>query len=351
MVDTSEPTAPSPKIKCVVWDLDNTMWAGTLAEGDSVHLRPGVENAIRTLDQRGILQSISSKNDHDNAWQRLKELGLDHYFLYPQIHWNSKAESIRQIATDLNIGLNTFAFLDDQPFEREEVTFNEPEVRTYAPDNLPDLLLRDEFNPRFITIDSSRRREMYQSDLKRKAVESTFSGPNEAFLETLAMVFTVRPAQVEDLRRAEELTERTNQLNTTGRTYSFDEFNDILNGDDHILLVAELTDKFGSYGKIGLVLIHTTSEIWTIELFLMSCRVMSRGVGGALITFLRRHAKQTGVGLRARFRETDRNRMMYITYKFAGFRDASAGNAPDLMENDLSEIPELPSYLTIDVQL
>src|SRR5215207_8346865 len=115
-------------IKCVVWDLDNTVWDGILLEDPSVALRPGVAEVIRALDERGILHSVASRNDHALAMAKLAELGLAEYFLYPRINWNSKASSIEGIAGDINIGLDALAFVDDQPFEREEVAFSHPQV-------------------------------------------------------------------------------------------------------------------------------------------------------------------------------------------------------------------------------
>src|SRR5690625_82784 len=109
------------KVKCVVWDLDNTVWDGVLLEGEGLVVRPGIREAMETFDKRGILQSIASKNEFEPAWERLEKFGLAEFFLYPQIGWGAKSESIRKIAEELNIGLDTFAFFDDQPFERDEV--------------------------------------------------------------------------------------------------------------------------------------------------------------------------------------------------------------------------------------
>jgi FkbH-like protein len=189
---------------------------------------------------------------------------------------------------------------------------------------------------------------MYQADLVRQEEETRFKGPNDAFLATLGMEFSVAPAAAEDLPRVEELVARTNQLNTTGRIYSYEELAALRVSPDHVLLVAELTDKHGPYGKIGVVLLERADHRWTIKLLLMSCRVMSRGVGGALITLLRREARAAGVRLFADFQATDRNRMMYITYKFAGFSDVAESAGPALMEADLTDIPELPSYMKIN---
>src|SRR5436309_16001842 len=115
-------------IKCVVWDLDNTVWDGILLEDSTVTLRPHVVEILKTLDARGILHSIASKNDHATALAKLKEFGLDEYFLYPQMNWNSKAANVQSIVTSINIGMDTVAFMDDDPFEREEIRHSLPEV-------------------------------------------------------------------------------------------------------------------------------------------------------------------------------------------------------------------------------
>ena len=119
---------PQTPIKCVVWDLDNTMWEGVLLEQEDVRLRPKLKELIRALDDRGILSSIASKNDHDSAWQRLEALGIAEYFLAPQINWHPKSENVKLIAKKLNIGLDSLAFVDDNPFELTEVGSAIPEV-------------------------------------------------------------------------------------------------------------------------------------------------------------------------------------------------------------------------------
>ncbi len=133
---------PGKPVKCVVWDLDHTVWDGILLEDGDVPLRPGVLDAIRTLDGRGILQSVASRNDADAAMARLRALGIDEYFLYPQINWNAKGQNVAQIAKSLNIGLDTLLFIDDQPFEREEVAFTHDKVLCIDSALLDDLLDR-----------------------------------------------------------------------------------------------------------------------------------------------------------------------------------------------------------------
>lgn len=338
------------KIKCLVWDLDNTLWNGTLLEDTDVQLNPVVVNLVKTLDERGILQSIASKNDHDLAWAKLESFGISEYFLYPQINWNAKSDSINSIASLINIGMDTIAFVDDQAYEREEVSFSHPEVLTIDASDISRIGDMEAMNPRFITDDSKKRRQMYQSDIRRNEVEKDFSGAQDEFLNTLGMSLSITTARTEDLKRAEELTQRTNQLNTTAYTYDYDELAFYSKSPDHLLLVAGLEDKFGTYGKIGLVLLEKSPEVWTIKLLLMSCRVMSRGVGTVLISFLRNLALENGVALRAEFVTNDRNRMMYMTYKFNQFREIETRDNWVMLENDLSVIPDYPTYMKILIE-
>jgi len=336
-------------IKCVVWDLDDTVWDGILLEDREVKLRPHVVHILKTLDERGILHSIASRNDRDVAMAKLQEFGIDEYFLYPQINWNSKAASVAQIAQDINIGLDAIAFVDDQPFEREEVAHTHAQVLCLDSALLEDVLDRPELKPRFITEDSRLRRRMYMADIERNRVEAEYVGPKEEFLATLNMRFTIAPCREEDLKRAEELTVRTNQLNATGYTYSYEELDELRRSPNHELLIASLEDRHGTYGQIGLTLIEKDEEAWTVKLLLMSCRVMSKGVGSILLHYILRRAKDAGVRLRAEFVSNDRNRQMLITYKFAGFKEVSRTGEVALLENDYSALQPPPPYVDLKI--
>ncbi|ASS74697.1 hypothetical protein CIG75_06730 [Tumebacillus algifaecis] len=336
-------------IKCVVWDLDNTVWDGVLLEDENVILKSEVVDIIKELDERGILQSIASKNNHEDAMRKLEEFGIAEYFLYPQINWNSKGSSVEQIAKLINIGIDTLAFVDDQPFEREEVAHTHPQVLCLDALNLEGMLELDVMIPRFITDDSKQRRKMYMADIERNQVEEEFVGPTDEFLASLNMTFTIAPATVEDLKRAEELTQRTNQLNTTGYTYNYDELDEFRKSENHLLLIAGLEDKYGTYGKIGLALVETGEEVWKIKLLLLSCRVMSRGVGSILINHILQSAKEQGKRLQAEFLQTDRNRMMYITYKFADFKEVDKQDDLIIFENDLTRVQPFPDYVNVQI--
>ncbi|MDA0633462.1 HAD-IIIC family phosphatase [Nonomuraea sp. MCN248] len=351
-VTATPPLPEKPKrgrIKCIVWDLDNTLWDGVLLEDGDVTVRPAVVERIHELDRKGILHSVASKNDRDAAMEKLRAFGLEEMFLYPQINWNPKSDSIRHLAKALNLGLDAFAFVDDQPFELAEVAHGIPEVTCVDVLELEEALERPEFRPRFVTDESALRRGMYRSQIARDELEGEFVGTNEEFLAGLEMSFTIAPARREDLQRAEELTVRTNQLNSTGRTYSYEELDALRESPDHLLLVASLTDRFGGYGKIGLALVEKGEDAWWLRMMLMSCRVMSRGVGMVLLNHVLRLAVEAGAKVRADFVETGRNRMMQVTYAFAGFHEVARDGAHVVLEADLTAVQPPPPYVKVEI--
>jgi HAD superfamily phosphatase (TIGR01681 family) len=167
----TQPIGSIDKVKCVIWDLDNTIWAGILVEdgADRLRLRENVVETITELDRRGILQSIVSKNDHDFAWELVKRFGLDKFFLHPQISWRPKSEGIQRIAAELNLNANSFALIDDSAFERGEVKSTFPQVRVYTEEQIKGLTGLPEFEVP-LTEESGKRREMYMHEAARKKV-------------------------------------------------------------------------------------------------------------------------------------------------------------------------------------
>jgi FkbH-like protein len=347
-VGGARPAQPKAgQVKCVVWDLDNTVWDGILLEGGDVRVRPEAASLIRTLDERGILNAVASRNDRDAAMAALERAGLAEFILCPQISWNPKSDSVAAVASALNIGLDAIAFIDHQEFERDEVSFRHPRVLCYDAADVASLATRPEFTPKFVTGESALRRHLYASGFERDRAEQEFAGTNEEFLATLGMEMTIAPATVSDLRRAEELTIRTNQLNSTGVTYSYAELESMLDSPRHLLLVAGLDDRYGSYGKIGLALVETAGADWTLKLLLMSCRVMSRGVGTVLLHHVMRQAHAAGARLLAEFVPTDRNRVMYVTYRFAGFTEQAERDGLRILAAPAGEVPAPPAYLRL----
>lgn len=306
-------------IKCLVWDLDNTLWQGTLLEDGEVMLSDEIRFVITALDSRGILQSVASKNDFEPAWKRLEELGVAEYFVHPQIGWGRKSDSVKEIADQLNFALKTIAFIDDLPAERAEVEFRHAEVRCYDAVRATELPGLPEFSPAVVTDDARRRRQMYQASFRRDAERESFSGPDEEFLRSLDLVTTIKRAEEDDLARVEELTLRTSQMNATGVHYSDAGLRLLLSDPDHEVLTVAMADRFGPHGSVGIMLLEYHPEVWHLKLLATSCRVVSFGAGTVILNWLVDQAAQAGAHLAADFRCTDRNRMMDIAYRFAGF--------------------------------
>ena len=154
---------PAQTAKCIIWDLDNTVWAGTLGEdgAEELKINPKVIQAIKALDARGILHSIASKNDETEALVALEQFGLKDYFLYPQIGWAPKSESVRRVAESLDIGLDSLVFIDDQAFERAEVSETLGVVRVFPETVIEGLCDHPLFNVP-VTAESRTRRLMYR---------------------------------------------------------------------------------------------------------------------------------------------------------------------------------------------
>ncbi len=336
-------------IKCVVWDLDDCLWHGTLAESDNVALKDGVKDIIVSLDERGILNSVCSKNEFNIALRKLEEFGLADYFLYPEISWAPKSAGIKRIQENLNIGIDTIAFIDDQPFEREEVLAVHPSVICFDAEDYRSLLDHESLTRVVVTSEGRQRRALYQAQIARDREEEHASTP-EAFLKSLNLELKVYEARGEDVSRLGELTLRTNQMNTTGIHYSADDLLDLIRSEDFIVLVCELTDRFGSYGKIGLSVIERRGDDWVIKLFLMSCRVVSRGVGSVFLSVICRLCHEQNKRLVAHFKRTERNRMMYVLYKFMRFEhvDQDADGLIELV-NDLQKIPSTPDHIKLEI--
>jgi FkbH-like protein len=280
---------PAAQVKCVVWDLDNTLWNGTLIETDdpnTLALNPEVRSVIEELDRRGIIQSIASKNEFDPAMQVLNRLGLDDYFLYPQIHWEPKSGSIQQIAKSLNIGIDSLALVDDTAFERNQVSSVHPQVRTYDACEISNLLSRPEFDVP-VTAESRNRRAMYKAEEKRTAMmEGSHADLVEFIRKSNLRIHVFAPETEDEKLRCYELVVRTNQLNMSGVKYTPEEFTAVLARPDHHNFAFTCADDFGSYGIVGYGQYRIEGETMIFTEFAMSCRVAGKFVESALFSNL-----------------------------------------------------------------
>ncbi|MEV0326007.1 HAD-IIIC family phosphatase [Micromonospora echinospora] len=335
-------------IKCVVWDLDDTLWDGVLLEGDVPRARTEVVDTLRTLDGRGILHAVASRGDHDRAVAHLRELGLLDYFVHVEVGWDAKSVAVSRTAAALNLNPDSFAFVDNDPSERDEVADALPMVRCYPDSAAADLPDRPEFVPERLTGESRRRRVMYQAEQRRRVDEERAGAHRAEFLAGLDLVMTVRRAREEDLERARELTVRTHQLNTTGRTYSMEQLRALCADPRHEVLVASLTDRYGSYGTIGLAVSELAGDDHVLTLLLMSCRVVSRGAGSALLHHVVARARGAGRRPCAEFVPSSVNRIMLVNLRFAGFAPAGERDGVLLLAVDPAATPApAPTHVRI----
>lgn len=280
---------PAGKVKCVVWDLDNTLWNGTLVETEdpmTLTLNPCVRKVIEELDQRGILQSVASKNDFEPAMEVLNYLGLAEYFLYPQISWGPKSGSVEQIAKNLNIGIDTLALIDDTAFERQQVQSVCPQVRTYDVTEMESLLACPEFDVP-ATAESRSRRAMYRAEEQRNTLMKAEHADIEDFLRKCNLklhLFT--PTTEEEKLRCYELIVRTNQLNMSGKKYTPEEFEEVLARPGYKNFAFFCADDFGEYGIVGFGQYRVEGDVLVFTEFAMSCRVAGKFVESALFAHL-----------------------------------------------------------------
>jgi FkbH-like protein len=309
--------------KCVVWDLDNTLWDGVLVEDGpkKLRLREGVVAVIRELDQRGILHSIASKNNAEETLKTLQGYGLADYFLFPQIGWQPKSKSIAQIAQQLNIGVDTIAFVDDQPFEREEVRAVLPQVALIDAVESVGLTSRPECQVP-VTAESRSRRAMYREQEKRHAVLEAYQGDYSAFLKDCNMTVRIAPLDDANLQRVYELAQRTNQLNFSGTRYLLEQLHEIMASEFLETYVIDATDRFGTYGIVGFGVVDTR-EPRLLDL-MFSCRIQSKRVEHAILAFLLKCFRgDSDRGFYANYRKTARNAPGGKVFEEVGFEVVS----------------------------
>ena len=364
VVTAPEPAAPpaARRVKCVVWDLDDTLWAGVQAEGAPPEPRPEVLAVIDALAARGIVHSVASRNDPATGERLLAQPALARRFVAPQIGWEPKDKALRAVAAALNLGLDSLAFVDDSPFERAAVAALLPDVLVLAPADVPGLPARPEFQAGPATTESARRTALYQEEAARRAAEAAFAGSRLAFLNSCVMRLTIRPAAEADLPRLEELVQRTNQLNSTGVRYGpADLAARLADAGRFRCPVARLTDRFGDYGLIGAALVDRPGDPaggWLVELLMLSCRVEGRGIPAALLRRLLDEARAAGQpALSALYRPTAQNRQMAVLLRSLGFRAAGPAPSGDPLTAGATvfrralagPLPLYPEWLTVEV--
>ena len=317
-------------VKCVVWDLDNTLWDGILLEKEDVELRQDVREMIEHFDERGILNSVASKNEYTHAWRRLEELGIAEYFLAPQINWMPKSENVKRIAESLNIGLDTLAFIDDSSFELAEVSAALPMVSCVNASDLHSLYS----DSRFLgstSSDSKQRRHYYQDAIRRVEMQASFGKDYLTFLASCEIRLEVKVYEDSDLERVCDLVQRTNQLNFSGRKYSREEVLDLISSDHLEKHILACSDRYGSYGTVGFSVMRVVGPVLRIEDFMLSCRVQGKFIEQAFFAdLIRKHRRANVNRMWVGYRETDRNKPAKAVLEALGFTSDTSGEGMNL---------------------
>jgi FkbH-like protein len=340
---------PGVVVKCVVWDIDNTLLSGIYLESaQPPGADPAMAAVLRQLAARGILHAIASRNPPAAAEHAAQVTGGD--FVAAECGWGRKSQAVARIAAELNIAVGALAFVDDDPYERAEVAFACPQVLVLSPQDMADAVGWPEFSPAVVTPEAGRRAAMYAQRRHRLAAERRFGGSREEFLRSCGTRVTVATAVEADAPRLQELSERTSQFNSAGQGLAQDEFLELLRAPGRRVLTVRLRDTFGDDGLVGGCVIETGGRAWTVRLLMMSCRAMGRGVIEALLAWLARSA----VTNQARALDipcalNERNVPLRLALAAAGFRAADrqpGGAAQALFRLDTgAPLPDLPAWV------
>jgi FkbH-like protein len=330
----------SRPVKVVVWDLDGTIWPGVALESGTLpEPYPAAVAALDTLAGRGILVSIASRNPAEIG-ALVEQSALAGRFVAPQYGWGRKADALRRIADEIDVGLDTLAFVDDDPMERADVERTLPGVTVLAPDEVAGALDWPEFGAGPVTAAGLSRLDSYRQRERRRSARAEFAGSEEDFLRWCGLRATVRLATAPDRDRLVELARRTTQYNSTGVELPSDP-----------AVVLELVDRFGDDGLVGVGSVPDRPE-WTVELVAVSCRAGGRGAVPVLLTGLARLARSRGADrLLVPCRLTERNVPVRLGLKQAGFAavSRSAGNA--VYGLDLASAPSYPDWIDVEERL
>jgi FkbH-like protein len=326
--------------KCVVLDLDNTLWGGIAGEDgfDGIRLGqtyPGncyqdFQKGLLSLYHRGILLAINSKNNEADAFRIIDDhpemvLRREH-FSAVRINWRDKASNMRGLARELNIGVDSFVFVDDNPAECELVRQECPECEVVmVPDKpylIPSILseLPGIENVR-LTSEDRKKGEMYRAQAERRQYEEDFSGANlEEFLHSLEMEATIEAATSYSIPRIAQLTQKTNQWNMTTRRYSEAQIQGFVGDPAWGVYSIAAKDRFGDHGIIGVLVLRFDGPDAMIDTFLLSCRVIGRGIENAMVAFVAETARERRAeGLAGEFLPTAKNAPASRFYEESGF--------------------------------
>jgi FkbH-like protein len=323
--------------KCLVLDLDNTLWGGVVGEDGVVGLHIGggfpgniyteLQREINALRQRGVVLAIVSKNNEADAWevfnQRPEMILKRADFSAHRINWQDKASNIRELASALNLGLDAFVVLDDNPVERDWIESALPEVDV-CPASDPLEMLRwlvtcRRFDTLAITQEDALRAKSYAAAGERSRLAAQTSNLEE-YLASLGTQVEIGCNTSTQVARVAQLTQKTNQFNLTTRRYTESEIQERMQNAAWRVFWCACCDRFADEGVIGAALIEIKDDEWLIDTFLMSCRVLGRSVEKAFLGVICEQACKTGAKVvRGEFIRSSKNSQTENFFELCGF--------------------------------
>lgn len=344
------PAETETAVKCVVWDLDGTIWRDVAVElppGARPRVRPEALRAVRLLAERGIVHSLASRTDPAVAGLVEADPDLAGRFVAPQLGWGHKSDAIGRVAGELGIDPAALAFVDDDPFERAEVAAMRPEVLVLSPAELYERLDTPRFRPPVVTPDGRARIERYRHEQRRRSAEAGYPGDRAEFLRGCRMRLAVGPAGAGDLDRLAELVARTHRFNSTGATWGRQRLAALAADPGWFVPVARLADRFGDYGLVGAGLLERAGAAPRLHLFTVSCRAVGRGAPGGFLRWILARARAEGAQrLLMDVRPHAANLELRVLLRVGGFRAAT--DQPGLLERPLdADLPAPVPWLAV----
>ncbi|OXE35927.1 MAG: hypothetical protein CGW95_10860 [Phenylobacterium zucineum] len=355
-----------PPAKVLVLDLDNTLWGGTVGEDGPEGLKlsdehPGVyfknfQKAIADISRRGVLLAIASKNNPSDAMHVLEQ--NPHMILRPdsfsalRINWQPKPQNLIEIAEELNLGLDSLVFVDDNPAECEAVRLALPEVEVIQlpsdPASYADLILSVlSLERAFASLEDTQRAQFYSQDKARRELAGNYASIDD-FLSALDIRIAISPLTKDTLSRASQLTQKTNQLNTTTRRLSEAEMAAFVAVAHQEVFTLRSWDKFGDNGIVGVAMTSILGTRCDIIGFMLSCRVIGRGIETAFLSWIGRWARSHGaLTLEGEFIATKKNAPAEKIFENAGFTCISTRDSASTWRYDISNSgPETPAWVS-----
>ena len=340
-INTYIKTYASKTKKCLVLDLDNTLWGGVLGEDGvgGIQLGPTgegqvyyyLQKLILSLKKRGVILAINSKNnrgDLDDVFKNHPYMVLkEDDFVVIKANWSDKASNIKEISKELNIGIDSMVFLDDDPINRELVKSELPDVEvielTDNPGEYLNILLDyDGFDSFSITNEDKIKSDMYLADKNRDVFKKEVD--LESYLSGLSLSINIKEVDDLSLDRAVQLTQKTNQFNLTTRRYQKEDMKALIGDDKFKIFLGSVSDRFGDYGFTALAVVIDKGDYWYIDTMLLSCRVLGRNIEDQFLRFILNELKKFDTKrVVGKYIETKKNSQVKDFYSRFGFKEIS----------------------------